>query len=586
MTSSPAKPSTKLATIDDLPAEMIAELFKYLSLNDLAACSMVNKRWHSIRAEFRLTRLVVSCKPGYDIYIDKWSHSGRKITDIERCLPEIFLRLADRPLITNLKYLSLNWFPELFVFDPNELNKFSQLVHLEIKIYNLVKESEFVSLSLPKLKVLNFHCHLWSLSVDCPVLSSLVYKNWSEGRFHLVVKQPETIRKLETNLVGVSLSPFQRVECLVTNRFRVISRDTLRLLPNLKELHFNENILSVLHTEYSNQLGSVERLKERLSRFLDDLQKLREPDFRFTFCGLQLTSWTLNQIDFDVEEHPSFEKVFNEHLYLKNEQLIASDVSLAFVTCFDYTRLMHVAGGEIPSWFFERFSHICQITVSGPVRDVDHFGWFLSSPSRLSSLLLRRAWLDQDFYDQLPSLAPQLVWLGLSEITRNELQINFDFIAKLPDLSILTIEQNLSFGSIASLISVFPKLAVFEKGYSSFKWRGNRVHLSKQLNSNLYELTGNICRETAFTTESPDEILDFLHQLPAYSEQDIKKRSLDSKPLSSYLSRPVDWIRSFCNKSTAYQYRHLVPSNIPPMDISLDDDTDQFKRFHLTGFST
>ena len=555
MTSSPVKPSTKSATIDDLPAEMIFELFKHLSLKDLTACSMVNRRWHSIHADFRVDSLVVSCKPGY-IYINKWGYPGRKIADDVWCHPELFLHFADKPLLANLKYLSLGGnTPKLFKFDLNELNKFSQLIALEINIYFQVKETEDVeeaelvssevNLYLPKLKVLAFHCHRWNLSVDCPVLSSLVYKNESEGRFHLVVKQPETIRKLETTLIGANLSPFQGVECLVTENFEEINRYILGVLPNLKELHFKGNILCVLHSsEYLNQVGSVRRLKKMLSEFLDDLQRLRGPDFRFTFAGLQLTEWTLEQIDFGVKNCWGFERVFNEHLYLKNQHLIDPDVSLDFVSSFDYSRLMHFAAEEIPSWFFERFSHISNISISDPVRDVDHFGWFLSSLSSLSGLDLYRAWLDQDFYDQLPSLAPQLRCLSLSECSRNELRLKFDFVAKLPDLSTLRIGQDLSPESVASLMSVFSKL---EKGYFSFKLRGNQVYISKHQGSNLYELTGNFNRETSFTTESSDEVLDYLNKLPAYRDPDTKKSRtrLGSQALSSYLSQSADWLRSF-----------------------------------------
>ena len=43
--SSPAKPTEPATSIEDLPPEMIFELFKYLHVEDLAICSMVNKRW-------------------------------------------------------------------------------------------------------------------------------------------------------------------------------------------------------------------------------------------------------------------------------------------------------------------------------------------------------------------------------------------------------------------------------------------------------------------------------------------------------------------------------------------------------------
>ena len=122
--SSPTKPTT--TSIDDLPPEMICELFKHLHPIDLAACSMVNMRWHSIYAGFEMHRLVAA---NYRFF-GKWYHSGRTIEDRQRCSLEIFSRLANKPLLSNLKHLTL--FTIGVSFDLNQLNAFRQLVHLEI----------------------------------------------------------------------------------------------------------------------------------------------------------------------------------------------------------------------------------------------------------------------------------------------------------------------------------------------------------------------------------------------------------------------------------------------------------------------
>ena len=89
-------------SIDDLPSEMICELFKHLCPKDLVTCSMVNKRWHNY-AGFKVHRLVVA---NYRVD-DKWYHSDRKIEDQELCSSERFSRLANKPLLSNLKHLAL-----------------------------------------------------------------------------------------------------------------------------------------------------------------------------------------------------------------------------------------------------------------------------------------------------------------------------------------------------------------------------------------------------------------------------------------------------------------------------------------------
>lgn len=566
MTSSPAKPSTESATINDLPAEMIAELFKHLSPKDLIACSTVSKRWYSIHGDIRLECLAVTPKKAKNPYSDKWSHSGREIVRKEMCHPNLFICLANRPLLTNLKCLAIflpSDFPaKPFEFDLDELNKFTQLVQLEISMGHSKKEK--VNLCLPKLNVLavrsnyaDSNHHIWSLSVDCPALSVLVYKK-PRGDYRLDVKHPETIRKLETNLVGENLAQFQGVECLVTQKLEAISLDTLLTLPNLKELHFNQSIIMFLFFEYSNHVGSVDRLKATLSEFLDVLQVLKGSDFRFTFAGFRLTKSTLELMDFGVEEHETYERVFSEHLYMKNRQLIDPDVNLDFVLSFNYSRLMHVAGGEIPSWFFQRFANIQGIEASRPVRDLDHFGWFLSS-SRTLHLQLDRAWLDQDFYDQLPTLTPLLTSLELVETAANELQLNFDFVEKLPHLSTIEFRQRASLESVTSLVGVFSKSDLIS---IAFKWSRNRVHIYKSRSSKLYELKKytdqdgelyqvhmNPKQEPDLKTDSSDEILNYLKDLLIYWYRDVPKEYLISKGPSSYLSRPVGWLRSFFNKS-------------------------------------
>ena len=108
---------------------MICELFKNLRLKDLAACSLVNKRWNSIYSGFRVHRLVIV--ESYFDHENKWYHSDRLIEDNEWCCSKVFNVLFASPLLSNLKYLALpNRRSE---FDLNRLNSFDQLRQLEIR---------------------------------------------------------------------------------------------------------------------------------------------------------------------------------------------------------------------------------------------------------------------------------------------------------------------------------------------------------------------------------------------------------------------------------------------------------------------
>ena len=411
--SSPIKPITSSTVgIEDLPPEMICTLFEHLiaegSLKDLIACSMVNKRWHSIYAAFKLHRLVLTTpcvtESDYDPFYElvKWSYSDRRIEEAERCSPAMFIRLAEKPLLSNLRQLALCG--DDLDFDLNELNHFQQLVHLEI-VTHLAGE---VRLNLPRLRVLAFHIYndLCRLSIDCPLLSTLAYHAKTEHANLLDVKHPETIRRLETNSFGSELARFKSVECLVTYQCGAISEATLLSLPELRELHHIQDIECLLKYEFDNEVGTIDQVKRKLSKFVNEAKKLRGSVFRFTFSGFQLTNVNVDQIDFGVqvnedETHES-EYVCNEYIYMKNYHLIEPG-ALHFIRRVDYTRLLSHVTGEFPRCFSQKFTGIEEVEVTDVVKDPDHLLWFLKSLRFLRELELRNVKLSQEFYDQLPA---------------------------------------------------------------------------------------------------------------------------------------------------------------------------------------
>ena len=89
-------------TIDNLPTEMICELFKHLTPKDLLVCSMVNKRWHSIYADFKVRRLVTT-DDLLDYYLN-WCDSNQAVQEEELCHRNLFNFLVDKPLLSNLNH--------------------------------------------------------------------------------------------------------------------------------------------------------------------------------------------------------------------------------------------------------------------------------------------------------------------------------------------------------------------------------------------------------------------------------------------------------------------------------------------------
>ena len=507
-------PATKPTTIiDDLPPEMICELFEYLHPKDLAACSLVNRRWHSIYAAFKLHSLIVIESSDYNFV--KWFNSNQPILVTDRCSLAIFRHLAEKPLLSNLKHLAL-WGLKL-EFDLNELNRFEKLVHLEIETLFSDKK---VNLNMLRLKVLAIH-HFnenCPLTVDCPELHTLLYVKEKEGANLLDVKHPETIKKLDTDLVGWKLDQFRNVESLETWEFKAISKATLLSLPKLTELRFNQNIESFFWNQSRNGLGSVDRMKRTVSEFMGEAKRLRGRDLQFTFCGFQLTNVDVNQIDFgvQVDERTGREWVPNEYVYLKNYHLIEPD-ALPFVSEVDYTRLLSSVTGEFPLCFSQKFTGINWVQTTAEVQDADHLLWFLKSLRFLRSLYLETKGLSQEFYDQLPAAARSLTNLLLrGEHCEDGLQLNFDFLSKFSHLLDLEIRPALSLEATTSLVRSLGRIregTFYVDGTIKCKLVRSKesIRIVKERRSvewKIYE-----ANQLRIATENPDEIVKFFEEL-------------------------------------------------------------------------
>ena len=512
----PTEP-TSTTSIDDLPSEMIGELFEYLPPKDLVACSLVNKRWHSIYSNFKLHRLAViyyrysrrPCKMfGFDPR--KWYNSNRIIEEAGRCRPAIFGHLAEKPLLSELNHLVICGYG--FEFDLNKLNRFRQLVHLEFGTF--YSEKKFY-VNFPRLKVLAFH--EWNACVrvqtDCPLLSTLLYFGESENSKLLEMKQPERVRKLETYMVGSKLAQFKNVEWLVTENSKAISKTTLLTLPRLRELHYNVQIEEVFVNESSNGIGSVDRVKRTLNEFLSEAKKLKGSDFRFRFAGLQLTKSTLDQINFgvQVDEESGSEYVHNEYVYMKNYQLVEPS-AVPFIDRVDYSRLLSYVTGEFPRCFSQKFTDIEEVVATDEVKDDDRFLWLLKSLKslRVLELELEFTGLSQEFYDQLPESANSLSKLILKATgSRNELQLNVDFIGKISSLSQLSIKPPLSLESLLSLVRWIDKL---EGGDFDVRSREKDFRVRKASDSiewSIFKPYKPNKYQPPFKFENPQEIVNF-----------------------------------------------------------------------------
>ena len=487
-------------SIEDLPVEMIGELFKHLQLKDLAACSLVNRRWHSIYTDFKVHRLVIT-GDDYHLRFNQWSYPDRRVEQFELCRVETFSRLANQPVLSNLKHLAFNGLlsESYRKFDLKTLNHFKELVQLEFNSYLAKKK---VDLNLPKLKNLTFHLRndCCPLTIDCPELSVLNYRE-DPGMNLLKLKHPETIRRLETDMIDWKLRPFKKLESLVTVHFKAIKKATLLSLPELKELHFNAGISEPLFRKFTiSSVRSLDAMRQALKVFLDDVEELKGLDFKFTFAGFLMTPQTLDQFDFGMRIEDG-KKVIqpNEYVYMKNLPLVDSDATLQFINGLDYTCLMSYAPEQIPGDFFRKFTRV-QSVMARVVQDKPNFLQFLKSLSSLRRLDLEDPQFNQEFYDQLPVSAHSLEHLNLLGASVDGLEsnygllgtqankfcgLNFDFIGKFNRLTGLVVFHKLTIGSLDSLRRSSGKLV---DCFIRFRLKEKNFFIRKDSNSKLWKV--------------------------------------------------------------------------------------------------
>ena len=482
-----------------------------------------------------------------DFNRSKWYHSDQLVKEKELCYLK-FAHLVDQPLVSNLKHLALcDESPE---FDLNKLNQFDQLTHLEI---DRCLGEQPVNLHLPELRVLaihrfNEHCRL---SIDCPELEVLLYRGEPEDENLLDVKHPETIRKLETDMVGAKLDQFENVKCLVTKTLFSIHQNTLQSLPNLKELRCNASIMGLERElrKYRQhyRTGYCEEIQLLLRQFLDALEKLRRSDLQFIVSGFQMDIEKLeDDIEFWWPKKLGLMRFSEEYFFIRNHNLI--DEPMDFIKKLNYTLLMENQAGMARKSFYRKFTGVKEVH-SGPwtVEYPSHFLSLLKSLGSLIILDLRQSGLGPDFYEQLPTAVPQLVQLVLQECPEEcgvfngwkmedeypgiekckkldcMLEMNFDFIDQLPHLSRVYVHQNLTLLSMCSLLRWADRLEEIE---FCFSVKAERFLVKKTAGSEEFEVfkTSLINEQRRLKTKNPVEVVEFFESLQNASEDSSVKK--------------------------------------------------------------
>lgn len=434
---STSQPTTSqpTTTIDDLPIEMICEIFQHLPLSCLLNCKRVNRRWYSIVDAFKVRRLTV---------YDDEEFEG----PADPCHPDLFAHLAHSVLLSGLMYLRLEHQPDVYL---GKLNSFRQLKELVIGFD--LSDIRQLNLDLPNLRRLkvhytNGHCRI---SLDCANLQELYYLEHEDVDL-LDIRHPETVRTLQSTFHGAKLARFKAIEFYEVfcydNSYRLFEESTALDLASLRTVAFNGNLRRLLQENHFTRPGDEwTLLRSILSTFDKRRQESRRSDLVVYFAGVRLTSETIAYLAVDEDELAD-EFLMKNYAHLQKE--------LPFVTEISYSRLMSLTD-ELPADYFERFCGIERICVRGPVKDAEHFTWFLKKLNEKNPIFeeldLQDPGLPQSFYDQLSSFA-SLTGFWLSE--KNDL--DYSFLRKFERLMWWDFSQEMSAAQAASLLRVFEHL--------------------------------------------------------------------------------------------------------------------------------
>lgn len=440
------QPSKEMKSINDLPQTLLGAIFEQLTLADRVRLRSVCKLWNEQLSKVKSKRLSVD---PFLYYKERWYHSNRPCRESELCDPNLFVAEFQKSAFSELKYLKLNYrliesHNKLKDFDLNQLNAFTELLQLDIDYY----QTGDLNLHLPNLQIFALR---WSKScklvLDTPKLNALRYNEPTECDL-LSVVHPESVRTLDSAMVGAKLTRFPNLESLRYMHYdpRSIDGATLLNLQQLKAVHYDFRI-----THFAP--GSFEQMKRELQQFMRERRNLGRTDLKVYFVGLQLIADDLSDIDFGLETGRKGSILPIERLYMRHYDRIQDE--MRFVWSVNYNRLFG-ATEVLPDDYFSRFFNLSRVSAACPLNE-QHLLEFLRKVYRLEWFKLYDSDLSQAFFDCLPEFRSLTRFVMLQTEARrdrrgDEIHLDFTFIGKLEEMRILTLHEDLSVLSLRSFI--------------------------------------------------------------------------------------------------------------------------------------
>ncbi|XP_037052507.1 uncharacterized protein LOC119086038 [Bradysia coprophila] len=451
-----------MSTLNDLPVELLSQIFKHLPLTDLDNCRLVCRQFMLICDAIPITDLIFwNISSSYGSRKDYWQFTNEQFSYSNLIDFHYEKKTGHRWTfrLAKLKQLYYHGGVENPCFW-NRLNDLHQLVHLRLEMNEFYFNAlRIIQLNLPNLERLEIgegYSEQCELHLNTPKLSMLTCSEFEAIR----IADPTTIEHLEL----------------------VRYTETADQLVNLKYLKVNWK--TIRHRKIWSIFGELQTLV--CNSFDDDgpddfdasmeairnLLLIKKPHQKIYFQSVELV----------------YRSTINEYEASKN--ILAFQISNYGSLCanishhgpLDYNELMRLTNGNLPVDFFQKYFNVRSVKVVGEVNKPEHLLWFLKRFEYLNRLEIDSSSVSQEVYNQLHSIG-QLTRI----IVKNNASItNHDVLLKLRLLKEFSTDQNgAHFLDLA--LALFTRHDFFAK--ISFNVRSEHIWMQKVWHCRMYQFT-------------------------------------------------------------------------------------------------
>ena len=418
--------------INDLPPEILAMIFGFLTVREKFNCIRVCKRFYWVISNSKLRSLVIA-QESLPVN-ERWSFTFEPVS---LCSSIISLDLdlietqMKRELFSSLRSLFISLCNQSYLSSSfvESLNRLQLLERLELP---LVLLNDRRTLGLANLKILSLkQVHGNRLWLQTPKLSKLRLQ--SACFDSLKIAFPDELKQLDCVEFEPCINRFVHLEHLFCLSITDLNEDFLLNLAELKELHFERDHFAF----YS--LTNQQRL-------------LNRPALAIYYQGIRSRGYLEQNLNFGSDS-------LNEEnvgMYLSNYDDLPN--RLVFIRFINYSCLQ---SKQLPEGFLKKFPHLHGVWVESRIEDELKFANFLSDCANFSLLKLNFSGLTPDFYTVLPTLCPTIKNLEIKDEPSSIEKLSLDFVRKFDYLHSVVTNKRIAFEFVYEAFSELKHLCSF-----------------------------------------------------------------------------------------------------------------------------